>query len=134
MFSIHLLIISLSKVIITKLSFSLCLSLQIFHKRMPPEAVDLVSRLLQYSPNLRCNAVSKCNAQEIWPEWHIFDCLFWHILLASVTELLCQVALGIRTSTWELLGKTRIWWGACWCPLIKQEYHSSYSIYGILMS
>lgn len=31
---------------------------QIFHKRMPPEAVDLVSRLLQYSPNLRCTAVS----------------------------------------------------------------------------
>lgn len=25
---------------------------------MPPEAVDLVSRLLQYSPNLRCTAVS----------------------------------------------------------------------------
>ena len=32
---------------------------QVFHKRMPPEAVDLVSRLLQYSPNLRCTAVSK---------------------------------------------------------------------------
>lgn len=32
--------------------------LQIFHKRMPPEAIDLVSRLLQYSPNLRCSAVS----------------------------------------------------------------------------
>lgn len=32
--------------------------LQIFHKRMPPEAIDLVSRLLQYSPNLRCTAVS----------------------------------------------------------------------------
>ncbi|RVW46555.1 Shaggy-related protein kinase epsilon [Vitis vinifera] len=31
---------------------------KIFHKRMPPEAVDLVSRLLQYSPNLRCTAVS----------------------------------------------------------------------------
>ncbi|GJW84815.1 shaggy-related protein kinase epsilon isoform X1 [Tanacetum coccineum] len=30
---------------------------KIFHKRMPPEAVDLVSRLLQYSPNLRCTAV-----------------------------------------------------------------------------
>ncbi|KAF3674575.1 Glycogen synthase kinase-3 -like protein MsK-1 [Capsicum annuum] len=29
---------------------------KIFHKRMPPEAVDLVSRLLQYSPNLRCAA------------------------------------------------------------------------------
>ncbi|KAK4367446.1 hypothetical protein RND71_011238 [Anisodus tanguticus] len=24
---------------------------------MPPEAVDLVSRLLQYSPNLRCTAL-----------------------------------------------------------------------------
>uniref|UniRef100_A0A2P2KPL6 Glycogen synthase kinase-3 like MsK-1 n=1 Tax=Rhizophora mucronata TaxID=61149 RepID=A0A2P2KPL6_RHIMU len=32
---------------------------KVFHKRMPPEAVDLVSRLLQYSPNLRCTAVSK---------------------------------------------------------------------------
>ncbi|CAA6665547.1 unnamed protein product [Spirodela intermedia] len=30
----------------------------IFHKRMPPEAVDLVSRLLQYSPNLRSTAVT----------------------------------------------------------------------------
>lgn len=30
---------------------------KVFHKRMPPEAVDLVSRLLQYSPNLRCSAV-----------------------------------------------------------------------------
>ena len=32
--------------------------LQIFHLRMPAEAVDLVSRLLQYSPHLRCSAVS----------------------------------------------------------------------------
>ncbi|GKV13067.1 hypothetical protein SLEP1_g24139 [Rubroshorea leprosula] len=31
-----------------------------FHKRMPPEAVDLVSRLLQYSPNLRCTALEAC--------------------------------------------------------------------------
>lgn len=31
---------------------------QIFHKRMPPEAIDLASRLLQYSPSLRCSAVS----------------------------------------------------------------------------
>jgi hypothetical protein len=31
---------------------------QIFHRRMPSEAVDLVSRFLQYSPNLRCTAVS----------------------------------------------------------------------------
>ncbi|THG03853.1 hypothetical protein TEA_011750 [Camellia sinensis var. sinensis] len=31
--------------------------IKIFHKRMPPEAVDLVSRLLQYSPNLRCAAL-----------------------------------------------------------------------------
>ncbi|RAL40915.1 hypothetical protein DM860_008613 [Cuscuta australis] len=33
---------------------------KIFHKRMPPEAVDLVSRLLQYSPYLRCNALEAC--------------------------------------------------------------------------
>ncbi|PWA42085.1 glycogen synthase kinase-3 [Artemisia annua] len=30
---------------------------KIFHKRMPPEATDLVSRLLQYSPNLRSTAL-----------------------------------------------------------------------------
>ncbi|XP_042457768.1 shaggy-related protein kinase gamma isoform X2 [Zingiber officinale] len=30
---------------------------KIFHKQMPPESVDLVSRLLQYSPNLRCTAL-----------------------------------------------------------------------------
>ncbi|KAM7275709.1 hypothetical protein ACFE04_017575 [Oxalis oulophora] len=32
----------------------------IFHKKMPHEAVDLVSRLLQYSPNLRCTALEAC--------------------------------------------------------------------------
>ena len=32
---------------------------QIFHKRMPSEAVDLVSILLQYSPNLRFTVVSE---------------------------------------------------------------------------
>ena len=67
--------LNLSRLLISMISpqmshFSLspltCLSLsseymncsQIFYKRMPPEAVDLVSRLLQYSPNLRCTAVS----------------------------------------------------------------------------
>ncbi|XP_028095810.1 shaggy-related protein kinase theta-like [Camellia sinensis] len=30
---------------------------QVFHKQMPPKAVDLVSRLLQYSPNLHCTAL-----------------------------------------------------------------------------
>ncbi|KAG6420579.1 hypothetical protein SASPL_117113 [Salvia splendens] len=34
--------------------------LQVFHKRMPPEAIDLTSRLLQYSPNLRCTALEAC--------------------------------------------------------------------------
>lgn len=33
-------------------------SIQVFQKKLPPEAVDLVSRFLQYSPNLRCTAVS----------------------------------------------------------------------------
>ncbi|KAG6423629.1 hypothetical protein SASPL_114031 [Salvia splendens] len=32
----------------------------VFHKRMPPEAIDLTSRLLQYSPNLRCTALEAC--------------------------------------------------------------------------
>ncbi|KAF6154489.1 hypothetical protein GIB67_028381 [Kingdonia uniflora] len=39
---------------------------KIFHKRMPPEAVDLVSRLLQYSPKLRCTALEACGH-------HFFD-------------------------------------------------------------
>ncbi|KAK4748484.1 hypothetical protein SAY87_015070 [Trapa incisa] len=33
---------------------------KVFHKRMPPEAVDLVSRLLQYSPKLRYTALEAC--------------------------------------------------------------------------
>ncbi|CAH9096567.1 unnamed protein product [Cuscuta europaea] len=33
---------------------------KVFHKRMPPEAVDLVSRLLQYSPTTRCSALEAC--------------------------------------------------------------------------
>ncbi|XP_048141608.1 shaggy-related protein kinase theta-like [Rhodamnia argentea] len=33
---------------------------KVFHKRLPPDAVDLVSRLLQYSPNLRCTALEAC--------------------------------------------------------------------------
>jgi serine/threonine protein kinase len=33
---------------------------KVFLKRMPPEAVDLVSRLLQYSPSLRCTALEAC--------------------------------------------------------------------------
>lgn len=36
---------------------------KVFHKRMPPEAVDLVSRLLQYSPRLRCTALEACAHQ-----------------------------------------------------------------------
>ncbi|XP_042412984.1 shaggy-related protein kinase eta-like [Zingiber officinale] len=33
---------------------------KIFHKRMPPEAIDLTSRLLQYSPSFRCSALEAC--------------------------------------------------------------------------
>ncbi|XLS90511.1 hypothetical protein HN51_066519, partial [Arachis hypogaea] len=32
----------------------------IFHKKMPPEAIDLTSWLLQYSPSLRCTALEAC--------------------------------------------------------------------------
>ncbi|GAU30300.1 hypothetical protein TSUD_385210, partial [Trifolium subterraneum] len=34
--------------------------IKIFHKKMPPEAIDLASRLLQYSPSLRCTALEAC--------------------------------------------------------------------------
>ncbi|KAK8521999.1 hypothetical protein V6N12_066569 [Hibiscus sabdariffa] len=33
---------------------------KIFNRRIPPEALDLLSRLLQYSPNLRCTAIEAC--------------------------------------------------------------------------
>lgn len=33
---------------------------KVFSKRLPSEAVDLISRLLQYSPNLRCSALEAC--------------------------------------------------------------------------
>ncbi|KAG9146689.1 hypothetical protein Leryth_005027 [Lithospermum erythrorhizon] len=33
---------------------------KVFNKRMPPEAIDLTSRLLQYSPSLRCSALEAC--------------------------------------------------------------------------
>lgn len=33
---------------------------KVFHKRMPPEAIDLASRLLHYSPSLRCTALEAC--------------------------------------------------------------------------
>ncbi|KAF2539445.1 hypothetical protein F2Q68_00018534, partial [Brassica cretica] len=38
---------------------------KIFQKRMPPEAVDLVSRLLQYSPNLRCTAANSASGMHV---------------------------------------------------------------------
>jgi serine/threonine protein kinase len=33
---------------------------KVFNKRLPAEALDLVSRLLQYSPNLRCSPLEAC--------------------------------------------------------------------------
>uniref|UniRef100_A0A7N0T096 non-specific serine/threonine protein kinase n=2 Tax=Kalanchoe fedtschenkoi TaxID=63787 RepID=A0A7N0T096_KALFE len=33
---------------------------KVFDQRPPPEAVDLVSRMLQYSPKLRCSALEAC--------------------------------------------------------------------------
>lgn len=63
---------------------NLCFCHQIFHKRMPPEAVDLVSRLLQYSPNLRSTAVSifKLCTWMFIPNYTVF---YW--LIYSFVEL-----------------------------------------------
>ncbi|CAO2813856.1 unnamed protein product [Amaranthus hypochondriacus] len=33
---------------------------KVFHKRMPQEAIDLASRLLQYSQSLRCTTLEAC--------------------------------------------------------------------------
>ncbi|XP_019171647.1 PREDICTED: shaggy-related protein kinase kappa isoform X2 [Ipomoea nil] len=33
---------------------------KVFQKRLPPEAVDLISRFFQYSPHLRCTALEAC--------------------------------------------------------------------------
>ncbi|CAA7402371.1 unnamed protein product [Spirodela intermedia] len=33
---------------------------KIFRERMPPEAIDLTSRVLQYSPSFRCTALEAC--------------------------------------------------------------------------
>ncbi|XP_051145068.1 shaggy-related protein kinase epsilon-like [Andrographis paniculata] len=33
---------------------------KVFRRRVPPESMDLVSRLLQYSPSLRCTALEAC--------------------------------------------------------------------------
>ncbi|KAF2555279.1 hypothetical protein F2Q68_00013137 [Brassica cretica] len=34
--------------------------IKVFQKRLPPEAVDLLCRFFQYSPNLRCTALEAC--------------------------------------------------------------------------
>nr|GMD38109.1 shaggy-related protein kinase epsilon [Ipomoea batatas] len=33
---------------------------KVFQKKMPPEALDLVSKMLQYSPTTRCTALEAC--------------------------------------------------------------------------
>ncbi|XP_018676230.2 shaggy-related protein kinase alpha isoform X1 [Musa acuminata AAA Group] len=71
---------------------------KIFHKRMPPEAVDLVSRLLQYSPNLRCTAVST-------------ECLYlnrqlWHVYLIHFSFPLIQLEALIHPFFDELRDPT----------------------------
>lgn len=71
---------------------------QIFHKRMPPEAVDLVSRLLQYSPNLRCAAVSIYFCEDVWI--HIFLpfplCYIYNLWLICRRNLLMNVLSPTR--------------------------------------
>ena len=82
---------------------------QIFHKRMPPEAVDLVSRLLQYSPNLRSSAVSTLS--------NLYMFLFTKRLPAlgfPIAQLLLHCVCP-RTTWWKLFPwLSRLfwkWWG-----------------------
>ncbi|KAJ8422565.1 hypothetical protein Cgig2_026769 [Carnegiea gigantea] len=72
------------------------LLMQVFHKRMPPEAIDLASRLLQYSPSLRCTSVSSDYPPYSVRESHALleELLVHHIvILPSFTEkLMCRSA------------------------------------------
>ncbi|KAK6911693.1 Protein kinase domain [Dillenia turbinata] len=66
---------------------------KIFHKRMPPEAVDLVSRLLQYSPNLRCTAVSTFGFYHQASCFNSKDLLHWLPVYALNYAMLMMDAL-----------------------------------------
>lgn len=75
--------------------------MQVFHKQLPLEAVDLVSRLLQYSPNLRCSAVRK----------------FYHLRIYQFHELLdtcncfcfLKFAYGVQFGNLNLYFLARSW-------------------------
>lgn len=49
---------------------------------MPPEAIDLASRLLQYSPSLRCTAVSST----------------WSHLVTNANFLPCEVEISNKST------------------------------------
>jgi hypothetical protein len=68
-----------------------CYNFQIFHKRMPPEAVDLVSRLLQYSPSLRCTAVRKLFSLFIFPEFCQNEFFFPLDLMMVLLNHQCEI-------------------------------------------
>ena len=57
---------------------------QVFQKRLPPEAVDLVCRFFQYSPNLRCTAVSL-----MYPSF----CFCFSILVLNLTNKIFDALL-----------------------------------------
>jgi len=64
---------------------------------MPPEAIDLASRLLQYSPSLRCTAVGiskpstlNCYSGSLWLLWTIHCSMKeWNV----VFQLTCLFAV-----------------------------------------
>lgn len=76
---------------------------------MPPEAIDLASRLLQYSPSLRCTAVS-------WPS-QLFKCNVCGTLLCSLSYLntmFCSMKLSYDIMISEILFAHVLLSGAEW--------------------
>lgn len=89
---------------------------QVFHKRMPPEAIDLASRLLQYSPSLRCSAVSR--------ETHTKLCYFFFVAMRIRSTCFSMPYLSMIVSVIKYSHKQRIHYSKiCSCILLISWKH-----------
>jgi hypothetical protein len=75
---------------------------------MPPEAIDLASRLLQYSPSLRCTAVS----------WTSFD----QILLLKVSNFIENMSRSFEKILHYFLF-TLYTWAVGWLAPLLVSFH-----------
>ncbi|KAK4339771.1 hypothetical protein RND71_041233 [Anisodus tanguticus] len=92
---------------------------KIFHKRMPPEAVDLVSRLLQYSPNLRCAAnFLKSNAM-VTPSKNLFKTSGSKYPIQNFKDAMHVLFEGrVLLQILPFVGHVSVFWGSVFLILI----------------